>query len=393
MTSFGAHRRADWFLDPAVTYLNHGTVGAPPRRVVEHQRQIQDEIERHPARALIPDLTTILDDRPGGPRRLRDAMADVAPFLGASADDVVFVDNITAGVNAVLRSFPLSADDEIVVTSMGYGGVTNASAYAARSAGATMRTVELPAPGAPAHEYVERIDAALDGRSRILVVDHLCAQTSLVLPIAAVAEAAHRRGVLVLVDGAHVPGNIPLDIAALGVDWYTANLHKWAWTPRSCGVLWCAPEHQATLHPPVVSWGLDRGMTAEFDFPGTRDISPYLAAPFAIEMLRAEGLDDLYDHNHGLAWWAGHHLAERWGTRFESSQAMTGSMVSVELPASLGSGAAAAGALHAALDERDIEVGVYERGDRLTTRVSAQIYCDRDDIERLADAVRELSGR
>ncbi|MFV0307356.1 MAG: aminotransferase class V-fold PLP-dependent enzyme [Desertimonas sp.] len=391
MSDFGAHRRADWLLDPAVAYLNHGTVGAPPRRVIEHQRRIQDDIERHPARALIAELSSILGDVPHGPRRLREAMGAIAPFLGAAPDDVVFVDNITAGVNAVLRSFPLDAGDEIVVTSMGYGGVTNASTYAARRAGATLNTVELPAPGAPAHHYVERIDAALTSRSRILVVDHLCAQSALVLPVAAIAEAAHRRGVLVLVDGAHVPGNIPLDIAALGVDWYTANLHKWAWTPRSCGVLWCAPDHQATLHPPVVSWGLDLGMTAEFDFPGTRDISPYLAAPFAIDLLHAEGLDDLYAYNHELVWWAGQHLAERWGTTLASPREMTGSMVSVELPAALGAGAAAQ-AVRGALDAQDIEVGVYERGDRLTVRVSAQIYCDRDDIERLADAVRVLAG-
>lgn len=391
MSRFGAHRRSEWLLDPAVTYLNHGTVGAPPRRVIERQREIQDEIERHPARFLIRDLDRILSDEPVPPGALRRALGELAPFLGAAADDLVFVDNITAGVNAVLRSFPLTVGDEVVVTSMGYGGVTNAAAYAARSVGAELRMIELPVPGAPAEEYVERITAGLGPRSRLLVVDHLGAQSAVVLPVAAIAEAAHHRGVLVLVDGAHVPGNIPLDITALGVDWYTANLHKWAWTPRSCGILWCAPEQQSTLHPPVVSWGLDRGIAAEFDFPGTRDLSPYLAAPFAVDQLRAEGLDELFAHNHDLAWWAAHQLAERWGTVFAVPEAMTGSMVSVELPPRLGDTALDAAVVRAALDAQDIEVGVYARDGRVTARVSAQIYCDRDDIDRLGDAVAAMS--
>ncbi len=143
-----------------------------------------------------------------------------------------------------------------VVTSLGYGGVVNAAAYAARIDGATLRTIALPPPGAPAATYTEAIVSGLGPRTRLIVVDHVSAATALVLPIAEIAARCHERGVLVLADGAHVPGNIALDIAALGVDWYTANLHKWAWAPRSAGLLWVAEQHRAVLRPTVTFLGL-----------------------------------------------------------------------------------------------------------------------------------------
>ena len=293
-TAFGSHLRDRWMIDPSVTYLNHGTVGAPPIAVLDHQRAIRDEIERNPARFMIRELADVRAD--GSRSRMREAIAQVARFVGAAADDLVFVDNITEGANAVLRSFPFRAGDEIAVTSLGYGGVTNAAAYTARTTGGTLRTIELPRPGAAPHEFVEAVERSLAPSTRVLVVDHLTADTALVLPLADIAAAAHANGTLVLADGAHVPGNVPLDIGSLGVDWYAANLHKWAWAPRSSGILWTSPEQQPHLKPTVVTWGLDHGMAAEFDLAGTRDPSPWLTAPFAIEHMRSYGLDDVYAH-------------------------------------------------------------------------------------------------
>jgi isopenicillin-N epimerase len=222
-TRFGSHLRDRWLLDPAVTYLNHGTVGATPRRVLDHQRALVDEIERHPARFMLRELADVHAD--GSRSRMREAIAEVGVFVGASADDLVFVDNITAGVNAVLRSFPFRAGDELLITSLGYGGVNNAAAYAARTAGATLRVVPLPGPGAAPHEFVEAIERSLSPATRMVIVDHITASTALVLPLADIAAACHARGVPVLADGAHVPGNIALDIGMLGVDWYAAGRH------------------------------------------------------------------------------------------------------------------------------------------------------------------------
>ena len=387
--------RSEWLLEPGVTYLNHGTVGATPRRVLAHQRAITDEIERHPARFMLRELA----DTHGTattPPRLRVAAAAVAEFVGVAAEDLVFVDNITTGANAVLRSFPFTAGDEIAVTNLGYGGVTNTARYVARTTGATLRTIELPQPGANADEFVEAIASGLGTHTRLLIVDHITAATALVLPLAQIAALCHDRGVLVFADGAHVPGNIPVDISSLGVDWYSANLHKWAWTPRSCGVLWAAKQHQGYLHPTAISWGLDNGITAEFDLLGTRDPSAALTAPFSIGLLDAfggdEGVHAIYRYNHELAWWAGQYLADSWGTRFATPEAMIGSMVNVRLPARLGTTDDDAEQLRAQLDDAGIEVPVFAGSDQLTLRVCAQIYCDRADIEHLGDVVAKLAA-
>lgn len=390
VTTFGRSLRDQWYLDSDLTYLNHGTVGAPPKAVIAEQFRMMEEIERHPARFMLRELADTSGEA-SEPSRLRRAAAAVAPFVGVQPDDLLFVDNITTGANAVLRSFPFDADDEIVVTSLGYGGVTRAAAYAARANGCTLRAIELPGPGAGPHEYVERVEAGLDTRSRILVVDHLAASSALVLPIRDIAEACHRNGTLVLADGAHVPGNIAVDIESLGVDWYTGNLHKWAWTPRSSGVLWAAPEQREHLHPTVISWGLDHGLTAEFDLLGTRDPTAHLTAPFAIELLQSYGEGAVMAYNHRLAWWAGRFLSDAWGTPFTTPESMIGAMVTVRLPRVLGTEPDDAERVRAELDRQRIEVPVTAGPDGLTLRVSAQVYCDRDDIERLAAAVTALA--
>jgi isopenicillin-N epimerase len=389
--TFGASLRERWMLDPAVTYLNHGTVGAPPRAVLAHQRAIQDEIERQPAQFLLRELADAHAEGLGRTPRMREAAAAVAEFVGLTADDeLVFVDNITAGANAVLRSFPFQPADELLVTSLGYGGVVNAATFTARDRGCALRMLEMPRPGAAPEQFLATVATGLSPATRVLIIDHLSAETALVLPLIEIAEECHRRGVLVFADGAHVPGNIPLDIASLGVDWYCANLHKWAWAPRSCGILWAAPEQRAHLHPAVISWGLDNGIAAEFDLVGTRDPSPYLTAPFAIEHMREYGLDAIYAYNHDLAWWAGNMLAEAWGRTFTTPESMIGAMVNVHLPERFESTDANAGRVRGALEQAGFELPVFAGPHGLETRVSLQIYCEHDDVKRLADAVTNL---
>jgi isopenicillin-N epimerase len=387
-TPFGPHLRDLWLIDRAVTYLNHGTVGATPKQVLAHQRAIVDEIERHPARFQLRELADVHAD--GSRSRMREAIAHIGEFVGASSDDLAFVDNITEGANAVLRSFPFRPADEIAITSLGYGGVDKAAAYAARTTGATLRTIEMPNPGAAPHEFVEAVERGISPATRVIVIDHISAATALVLPIAEIAAVCHANGTLVLADGAHVPGNIALDISALGVDWYAANLHKWAWAPRSCGFLWTAPEQQQHLKPTVISWGLDSGMAAEFDLAGTRDPSSWLTAPYAIALLHEHGLEAIHAYNHELAWWAAHHVSEAWGTEFRTPESMLGAMVSVQLPRRLENTDAAATRYQSALDRQDIEIPIHSTPDGLRTRISCQIYCDRTDIERLTDAVAAL---
>jgi isopenicillin-N epimerase len=391
MTSprFGRHRLPEWPLDPDVTYLNHGTVGVTPRRVLAAQQEIRETIERQPSRFLLRELSSVIVGEPRGlTPRLRAAAAEVAAFVGARGDDLVFVDNATTGANAVLRSFPFEAGDELLAGDLSYGGVLRAAMFTARERGVRLQTVSTPYPVRSGAELVDAYLAAVTPRTRLAIVDHITSESALVMPLAEIAAALRARGVAVLADGAHAPGSIPLDVPALGVDWYAANLHKWAWTPRNSGFLWAPPERQHGLHPAVISWGLDQGFTAEFDMPGTRDPSAHLAAPAALALMREEGVDAVRGYNHSLAWTGAQLLAERWRTTFTTPESMIGTMATVMLPESCGTTREEAARLRDALLYEDrIEVQVHAFRDRLHVRISAQIYNDLSDVERLAKAI------
>jgi isopenicillin-N epimerase len=391
---FGEAVRREWPIEPGAIYLNHGTVGVAPRRVLAAQQAIREEIERHPSRFLLRELTSIGVGHPSGRiPRMRQAAAAVAEFLGARAEDLAFVDNATTGANAVLRSFPLEAGDEILVTDLGYGGVTNAATFAARQRGASIRVVTTPYPVTSAAAMTEAIVSALGPRTRLAVIDHITSQSALILPLADIAAACRARGVAVLGDGAHAPGAIALDIPSLGVDWYVANLHKWMWVPRASGILWAAPERQKGLHPAVVSWGLDQGMSAEFDLPGTRDPSPHLSAPAALALMKEYGVEDVRKYNHSLAWSGAHHLAKHWGTSFVVPESMVGTMATLEMPERLGRSADEALTVRdRLLFDHNIEVQVHSFRGRLHVRICGQIYNTMQDIEALAEAVVEIAG-
>jgi isopenicillin-N epimerase len=390
---FGHRMRGEWQLDPEITYLNHGTVGATPTRVLMAQQAIRDEIERQPARYLLRELSEISVgvSQPEWPR-LRQAAEAVAAFVGVKGSDLVFVDNATAGINAVLRSFDFEPGDEILITDLAYGAVANTAAYVARERGARLVTATTPYPIKNAQLITEAIEKSLTPKTRVAIIDHISSESALLLPVVEIAELCQEKNVAILVDGAHTPGMIPLNISELNVDWYVANLHKWAWAPRSCGFLWAKPERQRELHPPVISWGLDKGYTAEFDWVGTRDPSPYLAAPAAIQFMTELGIDAIRTHNHHLAWNAATLLAQSCKTTLSTPKTMIGSMATVPLPPKLGATKEAAFAVRdKLLFEKKIEVQVHPWHGQLWVRLSAQIYNELSDFEKLARAVLSIA--
>ena len=238
---FGHAALTDWPLDPDVIYLNHGTVGVTPLRVLAAQQAIRDEIERAPSQFLLRVQFPFAGQPTGRPTRVRQAADAVAPHFGARGSDLVFVDNATTGVNAVLRSIPFRAGDEILLTNHNYGATLRTAQFVARERGATVRVAEVPYPEFSAGALVESISQTLTPRTRVAVLDHVTSESALVFPLADLAALCRDRHVPVLVDAAHAPGMLPIDLSSLGVDWYTANLHKWACSPRSCGFLWAAP--------------------------------------------------------------------------------------------------------------------------------------------------------
>ena len=391
---FGRGMRAHFPLEPGAVYLNHGTVGVTPLTVLQARAALLDEIERHPSRFIIRELMNLGMSAPTTQPRLRAAAGQVAAFLGARGDDLVFVDNASSGVTAVLRSIDLRPGDELLIHDHAYGGVVRAAAHIAEERGAQLVTCAFPFPAGDPQAIVDAVARSITPRTRVALLDHICSETALILPLAEMAAACRERGVPVLVDAAHAPGAIDVDIGSLGVDWYVANLHKWAFAPRSCGVLWAAPGRRERLHPGVLSWGVGSGdWLQEFDWTGTRDPSPWLAAPAGLDFMRdVLGIDAMRAYNHGLAWDGAQMLAARWKRHWTTPEKTVGCMASVPLPERLGpADAATATRLRDVLFfEHRIEIPVFARNGALWVRLSAQVYNDLDDVEQLARAVETL---
>ncbi len=386
--AFGRAISAEWHLDPDAVYLNHGTVGVAPRAVLEAQYEIRREIEVQPSRFLLRELTPMLGSGSGG--KLRAAAESVAAFVGARGEDLVFVDNATAGVNSILRSLDLGEGGAVLITETTYGGVRQAVRYACRRAGSEVAVASLPSPVSSAEEVLAAVEQALSPGVRLAVLDHIVSESGVVLPVRELTALCHSRGVKVLIDGAHAPGQVPLDIPAIGADFYVANLHKWAFAPRSCGILWADPRWQADLHPLVVSWRLDEGFTAEFDWTGTRDPSAWLSAPAGLAYLADLGFADLRAYNHDLLWHGVEMLSRSWGTLPVAPEEMSAFMTSLPLPAGFDATDAEAEALRdALLTKYQIEVPVFAATGRLWVRLSVQVYNKVEDFVRLAEAIEE----
>ncbi len=391
MAPFGQQMLKRWMLDPRITYLNHGTVGAPPRAVLAAQQAIRDEIESQPARYQLRELADVKQFQLRMQPRMRTAAETVAAFLGARGDDLVFVSNASEGVSAVLRSLRFAPGDEILITDLGYGAVQLAAGHVAAQAGAVVRDVTLPFPGTTPAGVVDAIVAAFTPRTRLLIVDHITSGSALVLPVQQIVARARAAGIQVMVDGAHAPGALALDVPAIGADWYIGNLHKWAMAPRSCGILWAAPEAQKDLHPPVLSWGYGLGFTSEFDLTGTRDPSPWLAAPAGLDFMAELGLDAMRSYNHAFAWDAARTLCDHWGTTVPTEESMVGCMATIPLPLKFGTTKVDGHRVKdALLYEHDIEVLVHGFKGRVWMRICGQVYNDSNDIDRLKHAVDSL---
>jgi len=338
-------------------------------------------MERQPVRFMVREL----------PPALARARAALAGFVGADPADLVFLENATAGVNSVLRSLRFEPGDEIVVTALGYPAVLNAARYVAAQSGARLVTVELPLPIRDPAAITAAIEAALTPRTRIAVLDHVTSASACVMPIADLVAACRRAGVPVLVDGAHAPGMLPLDLDRLAADWYTGNCHKWLFAPKGAAFLHARRDRQAGLHPLVISHGLDRGLHPEFDWPGTRDFSAWLAVEEAIAFHRDHDSDALRAHNHALAAAMAERLARAFGTGLAAPPSLLGSMATLRLPADVGADQADAAALHdRLLDQFSVEVPVWSLAGTLWLRISAQIYNEPEDYQRLEAAIGQI---
>jgi isopenicillin-N epimerase len=378
---FGHVRLADFSLAPDVAHLNHGSYGAAPRVVTDAAQVWRERMEADPT-------SFFRDDLPGA---TRDVAARVAGFLGGRSEDWGFLENATQGTNAIIASLRLEPGDELLCLSQVYNAVGNTLRHYGERAGARIVTVPVPVPFIDPEPLFAALKAAIGPRTRLATFDHISSAGAVVFPVREMAAICRKRGVPVAIDGAHAPGQLPLDVPGLGVDWYVGNLHKWAFAARGTAIIWCAPERQAALHPVSISHYLGQGFAAEFDFSGTRDSSAWLAVPEALDYLTTLDPEAVHAHNNALAREAGEMLADAWGSEIAAAPEFTAAMASVRLPGVTAADRTAARRIARHLREaHNISAGVMMIAGGVWLRVSAQIYNELDDYRPLVAIGRRL---
>ncbi|WP_457466992.1 aminotransferase class V-fold PLP-dependent enzyme [Thermostichus sp. MS-CIW-37] len=374
-----------WGLDPQAVFLNHGSYGATPKKVLQAQSAWRERLEAQPVQFMGEEL----------PRALRAAAAELAHFVGAEPENLVFVENATSGVNAVLRSLRFRPGDQIACTNHGYGAVRQALQYVYAQWGAIPVEAQIPFPIAGPEQVIAAFETILTPQTRLAVLDHLTSPTALIYPLPELIGLCRERGIPVLVDGAHAPGVLPLELERLGADWYTGNAHKWLFAPKGCAFLWVAPHRQAQTHPTVISHGFGQGFTAEFDWVGTRDPSAWLAVSAALAFIQEVGLDNIRQHNHTLLLQARQLLLETLEGIPPAPEEMLGFMATLPLPPFWQQGipelplGKRARRLHDYLwHTYRIEVPIIPFAGQLWVRISAQVYNHLAEYEQLALALQ-----
>ena len=355
-----------FLLDPDVAYLNHGGYGACSREVFEEYQSLQVELERGPTDFFTRQLGAGSEEGAAYSGRLSAARSTLAAFLGASPDDLVFTRNATSALNAVIRSLDVRPEEEVLTTAHEYGAIIN-----------TWRFIGANLVVSPPEELAGRIGA----RTRAVFVSHITSPTALVLPVAEICAAARNAGVLSIVDGAHVPGQLPLDLAALGADIYAGDCHKWLGAPKGSGFLWARPAEQLWIAPLVISWGYRYGanFAERHGWSGTLDLSAYLAVPKAIEVHarldpgRCRALADESERRLGV-------LGLRRVPGVEAPFMRAFQLQSGDAP----------GLMRRLYNEFRVEVPVYDWEGMRLLRVSIGPYNDEEDADRLIDALGRL---
>jgi isopenicillin-N epimerase len=376
VVSDGIGLRDEFLLDPSVTFLNHGSFGACARSVFERYQAWQLELERQPVLFLGRRIDGLL----------AEARTTLGAYVGADPEDIVFVPNATTGVNCAAWAVGLQPEDEVLTTDLEYGALDLTWEHVCGDFGARYVRTPIRLPVTSSEELVEAVWAGVGPRTRVLFISHHTSSTALTLPVAELCARARDAGVRTVVDGAHVPGHLPLDLRTLDVDYYAANCHKWLGAPKGAGFLYVRPELQRDIHPLVFSWGYegdDPSFLSRHEKQGTRDPSAYLTVPAAIEWQREHDWDAVRKRCHELARRAHNELGLE-PVAPDSSEFFR-QMVTLRLPSDV-----RPDLQERLYDDHRIEIPVTERGEERFIRASFQGYNDDEDLGRLQNALAAL---
>lgn len=386
--------RQQWQLAPGTVFLNHGSFGACPRHILKLQSELRAAMEAEPVQFLWRHYED----------RLEPARQDLARFIGAEAKDLVFITNATSGVNAVVRSLKLQPGDELVTTNLDYNACHNVLLETARAAGAKVVVARIPFPLQSAEEITAAILPVVTPRTRLALLDHVTSNSAVIFPLETILRELEARGVEVLIDGAHAPGMLPLNLRELRPTYYTANLHKWVCAPKGAAFLWVREDRQDEVQPAVISHGNNRprpGFTPfqdRFDWAGTFDPSAWFCVGEAIRFmggLLPGGWPEIYQRNHDLVVSARRMLCEWWQVEPPCPEQLLGSLAAIPLPERFQS-VPPCGKIDSEqlrlYDEFGIEVPFNRFGqpERRWLRISAQLYNSAADYEYLAAALDRL---
>ena len=384
--------RAHWTLDPSVTCLNHGSFGACPIPVLDAQAALRAELEREPVQFFLHRLEPLLDAARGA----------LGVFVGADPDDLAFLPNATAGVSTVVRSLELSAGDELLTTDHAYNACKNQLDGVAARAGARVVVAKVPFPIASPDDVAGPLLAAAGARTKLLLLDHVTSPTALVFPVERIVAAFAERGIDTLVDGAHAPGMLALDLAKLGAAYYTGNCHKWLCAPKGAAFLHVRRDRQDRVRPLSISHGANSPRTdrsrfrLEFDWSGTDDPTAFLCVPDAIRFLGGlfpGGWTELRASIHQAAVDAQRVLAEALRIPLPAPASMLGSMTSLPMPRAERPAPGKLDALQASLFANGrIEVPVFPSPIGRVIRAAMPVYATSADVAKLAAALAEVAG-
>lgn len=386
---FGNECRSFWLLDPEIHFLNHGSFGAVPRSVLDVQNYWRERIEHRPVE--------LIDRRM--PELLEHSLDTAMDFVNGAPESSGFVVNATSAINAVVRSLEFAPGDIIATTSHVYNAVRKTLQWVARRDGAHYEELALPLPVASSDDLLDRLLESIPRDTRLLVIDQVSSPTGLIFPIESILEQLRPRGVQVLIDGAHAPGMLDVDVRRyldLGAIAWTGNLHKWCFAPKGCALLGVHPELAPRIQPTIISHHAEESFAKRFQWQGTADFTPWISVPDALAFGETTfGWHILADANHRLVVWAHQLLCHCWEVEPVSplDGSMIGSIATVRLPATLRDRFEDAATLQAVLYERHrIEVPVMDWDEQWFIRVSAQAYNTPEDYHALAEAVSGLAS-
>lgn len=372
---------AHFQLDPDITFLNHGSYGACPKPVFDTFQNWQREVEQNPVEFIgmrLPDL-------------LAESRRKLAPYLGTDADNIVYVKNATFGMNIVARSLKLNAGDEVLTTDHEYGAVNNAWQFNCDRQGAIYKQQPIPLPIEDPIDVVDQLWAGITDKTKVISISHITSPTALIFPVAEVCKRARQAGIITVIDGAHAPGQIDLNMEEIGADYYTGNAHKWLSAPRGAAFLYAHPDRQDALDPLSISHGWHRPNSDQsqfldyFSVTGTDDYASYLSVPNAIEFQAQNNWPDVRTACKKLLQEAESRILALSGFPPISPDSMYAQLRAIPIKGSVSD--------YAHLwDTHKIIVPILEWNGHTFVRISIQAYNTPEDVDHLIDVLTDVAN-